>query len=95
MNQTDNIFQLTIGDLQSIVRNSVRDELSSHNQPQKEEKVLNSKEAASVLNISLPTLHKWKKEGSVPFHRKGGRIYFVESELVECILNPKIENNEK
>lgn len=95
MNQKDNIFQLTVGELKSIVRNSLRDELSNHSDSQqKEEVVLNAKQAASVLNVSLPTLHKWKKEGTIPYHRKGGRIYFIESELVDSILNPKIENNE-
>ena len=60
---------------------------------EKEDIPLNAKQAADYLNISLPTLHKWKKEGSIPFHRKGGRIYFMRNELLISLSNPKTDSN--
>ena len=44
------------------------------------------KEVARLLGISLVTVHKWKKDGKLKFHRFGSRIRFKKSEIL---------NNEK
>ncbi len=95
LSSNDPIFQLTVEQLKKIVKESIKEELSNSDSFQKEEKILNAKQAASFLNVSAPTIHKWKKENVIPFHRKGGRIYFIESELVESILQSKKQYDEK
>jgi hypothetical protein len=50
----------------------------------KEETLLNRKEVAKVLRISLVTLTDWMKRG-LPFHKQRGRVYFVEAEVLEYI----------
>ena len=39
------------------------------------------KEVARLLGISLVTVHKWKKDGKLKFHRFGSRIRFRKSEV--------------
>lgn len=49
-----------------------------------EEKLLNRKEVAELLRISLVTLTDWMKRG-LPFHKQQGRVYFMESKVLEYI----------
>jgi excisionase family DNA binding protein len=77
-------------EFQNLIRECVREELRSQSQenPQSssnEDELINSKEAASLLRISLPTLHKWKKQGRIPFHRIGTRIRFNKAEVLATI----------
>jgi excisionase family DNA binding protein len=44
-----------------------------------------AQQAANILNISLSTLHTYKKQGIIPFHRIGRRVYFKESELLASL----------
>jgi Helix-turn-helix domain len=50
----------------------------------KEEPLLSRKEIAGVFRISLVTLHDWMKRG-LPFHKQGGRVYFLRSEVMEYV----------
>jgi predicted DNA-binding transcriptional regulator AlpA len=45
---------------------------------------LNRKQVAGMFEISLVTLHDWMNKG-LPFHKRGGRVYFVQSEVVEYV----------
>lgn len=51
---------------------------STHTQ---EEPLLNRKEIAGRLRISLVTLHDWMNRG-LPYHKQGGRDYFLYSEVL-------------
>ena len=50
----------------------------------KEEPLLNRKEIAMLLRISLVTLTDWMKRG-LPCHKQRGRVYFMRSEVMEYI----------
>ncbi len=48
--------------------------------------ILNSKEAAKYLDISLDQLYKLSAAGKLPTHSPtGGKIYFFESDLDEWV----------
>jgi hypothetical protein len=49
-----------------------------------EEKLLNRKEIAGFLRISLVTLTDWIKRG-LPSHKQGSRVYFMKSEVLDFI----------
>lgn len=38
-------------------------------------------ELAMYLKCSLPTIHKYKKDGVIPFYRLGRKVYFKKSEI--------------
>ena len=49
------------------------------------EALLSRKQIVGYLdNISLVTLHAWMKQG-LPYHKQGGRVYFLKSEVMEYI----------
>ncbi len=47
-----------------------------------ENNLINRKEVAKLLQISLVTLTDWTKRG-LPFHKQRGRVYFIKSEVLE------------
>ncbi len=54
-----------------------------------EEDLLNRKEIAKFLRISLVTLTDWMKHG-LPSHKQRGRVYFMKSEVMEYIKQTKM-----
>ncbi|RPE13441.1 DNA-binding protein [Chitinophaga lutea] len=49
-----------------------------------QEPLLTRKEIAGIFRVSLVTLHEWMKQG-LPFHKQGGRVYFLRSEVLEYL----------
>jgi predicted DNA-binding transcriptional regulator AlpA len=49
---------------------------------------LNRKQVASMFGISLVTLHDWMNKG-LPSHKQGGRVYFVQSEVIDYVKKGK------
>ncbi len=49
------------------------------------DELLQIQEAAKMLEVSISTLHTYKKNGAVPFHRIGRRVYFKKSEILESL----------
>ena len=48
--------------------------------PDKED-LISRKEAAKLLQISLPTLNELSKSGKLPFYRLSRRVYYKRSEI--------------
>lgn len=48
--------------------------------------ILTAKETAGYLNITLPTLHNWVKQGKLPKHKIGGTRIGFRAEEVEKLL---------
>lgn len=78
-------------DIQRIVENVVR-ELKKSEQPveEKSEKLYTAEEACKLLRCSKPTLHRWKKEGIIPFVRIGVNIRYRESDLKNLLKTKQI-----
>ena len=43
------------------------------------------RQAAKFLNISLPTIIKWKKNGKIPYYQEGRKVLFNKSELLKAM----------
>ena len=77
---------LELSDIKKIVEEVLENKLSLLNPPQKEGlKLLSRKDTASLLCISLPTLHDWTKTGVVKAHRIGNRILYKLDEVNEAL----------
>lgn len=46
---------------------------------------LTRKEAASLLKITLPTLHDWTKLGYLKAYKMGSRVLYRESEVIATL----------
>ena len=67
--------------LQEFTKKELKDE-------QNEEGLLNRKEIAKFLRVSLPTLTDWIKRG-LPSHKQRGRVYFDKTEVIKYIKESK------
>jgi excisionase family DNA binding protein len=51
------------------------------------EDVLTPEKAGAVFGISKWAIYKRVKEGSIPSHRIGKKLFFFKSELIALVLN--------
>lgn len=74
-------------ELDIIVQNAVRKVLESF--PKQENSnttvYLNLKEAASFLNLSYQTLYQFTSSRTIPFFKKGKKLYFSKEELLKWL----------
>ena len=76
---------ISIEDFQNQLIGKLKTEfLSTAPTPPKEtqEDFLTVKQVSKLLGVSLVTIHKWKKDGKLKFHRFGTRIRFNRSEIL-------------
>jgi len=53
--------------------------------PPETDKLLTVDGAAEFLSLSKPTIYRKISERSIPFHKIGGRNYFISNELIKFI----------
>ncbi|WP_028873697.1 helix-turn-helix domain-containing protein [Psychroserpens burtonensis] len=44
---------------------------------------LTIKEVAELLHLSVPTLYGYVQRNEIPYHKKGNRLYFFKTEIIE------------
>lgn len=49
--------------------------------------LLTRKEAASLLAISMATLHRWTQQGDLKSYSIGNRIYYKKNEVIESLTS--------
>jgi excisionase family DNA binding protein len=80
MQQTIIIQGFTLEQLLEAMRPMIRHELA-HTQPiapastAPTDNLLTVKQAAELLNVSVATIHEWKRRGVLPYRKIGGRTY--------------------
>lgn len=90
----ETVFIPTEHDFKRWVKEAIQEFMSEYLQKANlkedhSEILLNRKEIASFLRISLPTLTDWIKRG-LPSHPQRGRIYFSKTEVLEYIKEKKL-----
>ena len=51
--------------------------------------LMNRKETAEFLRISLPTLYQWTLKGKLPFIKTGRKVWYEKAELVKHLRDRK------
>ncbi|RKR84406.1 AlpA family transcriptional regulator [Mucilaginibacter gracilis] len=59
--------------------------LENHSQPAEHDELLNIKDTAKFLNLSVPTIYSKVCRKEIPVNKQGKRLYFYKSELVNWI----------
>lgn len=85
------LFIPTEADFRKWVKEAVKECLelmpikapSPSNHPD-QEPLLTRKEIAHIFDVSLVTLHTWKKKG-LPSYKQEGRVFFLRSEVMAYI----------
>ena len=84
---TENDFKTWIKD---AVEKSIKEHMQSFiTNDNAETDLLNRKEIAKFLRISLVTLTDWVKRG-LPSHHQRGRVYFDKKEVLDYIKESKL-----
>jgi len=76
----------------SLIREAFSEELKAilkqKDQLNEYDELLNRKEVARFLKISLRTISKYQEDGRIPHYRLGRAIYFKKGELKEALGLP-------
>ena len=64
----------------------ISENLSAKFQPKEPTEYLTRSEVCKLLKIDLSTLHRWRKDNTIPSYSMGNRVYFKRSE-VDAIIN--------
>lgn len=86
---TDKIVLLSSIELENLVRNAVREELAAAANLKKEKEFLNARDVCALLNISVSTLSKWKRENRIPFSKIGKRVFFSRQDVIDSLKDSK------
>lgn len=90
----ENVIILSENDFKKWVKEAVKECILETNRPVQinpntDEGLLNRKEIAKFLRVSLVTLTDWIKRG-LPSHKQRGRVYFDKEEVLNYIRDKKI-----
>jgi len=59
------------------------------------EQLLTAKDAAKLLDLTVPTIHNKASKGELPHMRRSKRIYFLRSELIEYLKVGRKKSNDE
>lgn len=87
----DEIIVINQSNLKNVIREVVREQLIEFSKYLEgmitsEEKLLNRKEAMAYLKVSSSTLSRWTKDGTIPSHGCGSRVFYKLSELEASLI---------
>ncbi|HUX58934.1 MAG TPA: helix-turn-helix domain-containing protein [Bacteroidales bacterium] len=76
-------------ELVSLIKEAFTEELKEILTQKEKEKdynvLLSRREVADLLKISLVTLHKYQKEGILPYSKLGIHIYFKKGDIMKAL----------
>ena len=75
-----------ITELKNVLIPELKAQLSAQFQPKEPTEYLTRSEVCKLLKIDLSTLHRWRKDNTIPSYGMGNRVYFKRSE-VDAIIN--------
>ena len=97
MNKTV-LFSLPIEDLQTVIIDCVNSCLRNNKQESKAptdqpEQLLTIQEAAKFLSLTVTTIYSKVNRKELPFMKRGKRLYFSSTELMEYIKKGRRKTN--
>lgn len=86
------LTELSVPDLQQLLRQEIETLLADFKQQQEPpkaqpepERLLTVREAAKLLNLTVGTLYTLNQQGALPSCKRGKRLYFSSTELVDWV----------
>jgi excisionase family DNA binding protein len=70
--------------IENAVEKALNKQIQSGNK-ESELELLSTQELSERLKVSLPTIHKWKKAGKIPFRKISQKLYFNYQEVIKRI----------
>jgi excisionase family DNA binding protein len=93
-------ISLPIEDLQTVIIDCVNSCLKNNKQvnresPPESDRFLNIKQAAEMLNLTVPTIYGLVHEAKIPVSKKGRRLYFSKQELMAWVKSGRRKTHEE
>ena len=77
---------LSIGELIDLIREVVRAEFQSiSDTSSKTNTYLSREQVCNELHISLPTFHRWTRQGKLKVHKAGSRVLVKKTDVEACL----------
>jgi excisionase family DNA binding protein len=88
------IVQFSEIEFREIVKSCVSEGLKENllTKPDESNKLFNVKETASFLNLAVQTVYGFTSNRNIPFIKKGKKLYFKKSDLLNWINEGKKES---
>ena len=85
------LHQSTTSEIKSLLSEVLKEELSTFFTKDKksDNRLLTSKEVAGLLNITLPTLLKYRNEGIIKSYRIGNSVRYKMEDAQQALQNIK------
>jgi excisionase family DNA binding protein len=71
-------------ELKTLISDAITEKLNTL-KPDPKESYLTRKQVATMLHISLTNLHELTMHGKIPAYRLGGRVLFLESDIMKAL----------
>ena len=81
-------FILTKQQLQEEIQNGLKlqlEEFAKNFQPKEPTQYMTRQEVADMFQVNLSTIHNWCKNGRLKPLGAGARVYFLRSEVEQCL----------
>jgi excisionase family DNA binding protein len=86
-------------ELEKTVRDVAKEEIGKHfdllNKKEESDNLLTVDDAAQYLDVSIPTIYRYKSKGKLPFSKNGNKVYFFKKDLYDFIHRKKISSLEE
>jgi hypothetical protein len=56
-----------------------------------EQVIMDEADALVYLKVSKRCLSNWREQGVLPYHKLGGKIYYIQSEVLDAIKTGRIK----
>jgi hypothetical protein len=56
-----------------------------------EQVIMDEADALVYLKVSKRCLSNWREQGVLPYHKLGGKIYYIQSEVLNAIKTGRIK----
>ncbi|MCB9191189.1 MAG: DNA-binding protein [Flavobacteriales bacterium] len=80
--------------LESLIRETISREVEKIVFEESSSPLLTRDEVAKMLDISLPTLLQWEKDGVIPKPKRlGKRVYWIRQTFIEFLHSTPLQNS--
>lgn len=75
-------YQQLLDDLRALMRHELAQAPPAAPQAGPADELLTVQQAATLLAVSVSTIHEWKRRGLLPYTKLGGRAYLKNSDVL-------------
>ncbi|MFV0388105.1 MAG: helix-turn-helix domain-containing protein [Pyrinomonadaceae bacterium] len=83
--KTINIQQITADDVENAVRNQLERFFAERDAPEQPDELGGMKLAMEITGLSKPSIYRLVSNRSIPHSKRGKKLYFKRSELMQWI----------